>query len=93
MQKLIDYIEARFNSDIKLFEYINEDIIDDDKESSKLATRSTQQQAAVDFLQAFFNWFGYYILKSYQPINIPLLTLIPQVILLYNASYLDRLII
>lgn len=45
--------------------------------------KSVQHQSAVNFLQSVFSWFGYFILKSYQPINEQVFSLLPQVIKTY----------
>lgn len=80
LNNLIKFLEEKLKNDIELFDdFINEDNIDNtDKETSK--SKSAQHQSAVNFLQSIFAWFGYFILKSYQPINEQILGLLPQVI-------------
>lgn len=84
--KLAKFIEDRLRKDIELFDFINEDSMDTgsgtngnnngDNNGNK---KSEQHQSAVNFLQSVFAWFGYFILKSYQPINDKVLQLLPQV--------------
>lgn len=87
--KLVKYIEDRLQKDIELFDYINEDSMDtaaangSNGVTTNSATsdggKSVQHQSEVNFLQSVFAWFGYFILKSYQPINDKVLSLLPQV--------------
>lgn len=82
LQKLIKFIEEKMRKDIELFDYVNEDNIENSeqsKEETKDEAKKTQQQTAVNYLQSIFAWFGYFILKSYQPINELILSLLPQV--------------
>jgi hypothetical protein len=82
LQKLIKFIEEKMRKDIELFDYVNEDNIENSeqsKEEMKDEAKKAQQQTAVNYLQSIFAWFGYFILKSYQPINELVLSLLPQV--------------
>lgn len=81
--KLAKFIEDRLRKDIELFDYINEDSMDTSSGTAADSTNnksSLQHQSAMNFLQSVFAWFGYFILKSYQPINDKVLSLLPQVI-------------
>lgn len=76
MKRFVDYLEQKLNKGIELFE-----LVEDVKEETQDQTtnyRSPQQQSAINFLQTIFAWFGYYIYKSYQPVNPEIIRLIPQ---------------
>ena len=77
MNKFINYLELKLNQSIELFDSINVDEENLDKESS-LNYKTPQHQSAINFLQTIFAWFGHYIYKSYQPVNLEVLRLIPQ---------------
>lgn len=77
MKRFIDYVEKRLNKGIELFSSVSDSVEVD--EISKLAdTKSPQHQSAINCLQTIFSWFGYYIYKSYQPVNHHIIRLIPQ---------------
>jgi hypothetical protein len=92
LSKFVDFIEIKLRQSIELFDFVNEENIDDDttKINVELDTTKTQQHMlAVVFLQSVFSFFGYYMMKCYQPMNYELLRLIPLV----NVHCLDILLI
>ncbi|RNA03229.1 proteasome activator complex subunit 4B-like [Brachionus plicatilis] len=76
MKRFIDYLEKRLDKGIELFSSVSDSVED---EAAKLAdSKSPQHQSAINCLQTIFAWFGYYIYKSYQPVNRHIIRLIPQ---------------
>lgn len=79
MKRFIDFLEKRLNKGIELFSSVSESDSIEESEMSKLAdTKSPYHQSAINCLQTVFSWFGYYIYKSYQPVNNQIIRLIPQ---------------
>ena len=83
LNKFISFLESKLNQAIELFDFVSEENIDstsantNDKDSKNY--NSSQHLAAVNFLQSTFSLFGFYLLKSYQPINPEVIRIIPQV--------------
>lgn len=75
LKRFIDYLEENLNKSIELFDNISDDNLNENKDEIK----SNQHLSAVNFLQCAFSWFGYYIMKSYQPMNYELTRIIPQI--------------
>jgi hypothetical protein len=99
LNKFIDYLETKLNQSIELFDYVNEDIIDDNNASTSNSSSSIQQVendsqklAAVNFLQATFSWLGNFFSKSYQPINKETIRLIPKLCCIDKIAAQDVLV-
>jgi len=90
LHKFINFLETKLNQAIELFDFVSEDNIDSASNSNEKETKNyntSQHLDAVNFLQTTFSLFGFYLLKSYQPINPEVIRIIPQVIIkfdLYN---------
>lgn len=82
LNKFINFLEAKLNQAIELFDFVSEENIDSSSGSSEKETKNyntSQHLDAVNFLQTTFSLFGFYLLKSYQPINPEVIRIIPQV--------------
>ena len=83
LHKFINFLENKLNQSIELFDFVSEENIDsatgitNEKETANYS--SSQHLEAVNFLQATFSLFGFYLLKSYQPINPEIIRILPQV--------------
>ncbi len=82
LSKFVDFVELKLRQSIELFDFVNEENIDDDTTKINVeldSTKTPQHMSAVVFLQSVFSFFGYYMMKCYQPMNRELLRLIPLV--------------
>ncbi len=82
LNKFINFLEAKLNQAIELFDFVSEENIDSSSGSNEKETKNyntSQHLDAVNFLQTTFSLFGFYLLKSYQPINPEVIRIIPQV--------------
>lgn len=80
MNKFINYLEVKLNQAIELFDLVTiEQTEENGEKEEKSDYKTVQHQSSINFLQTLFSWFGYYIYKSYQPINIEVIRIIPQV--------------
>lgn len=80
LQKIVTYLEAKLNKAIELFAIVNEDTIDGNPSETPITYNTEEHLMAINILQSVFSWFGYYMMKSFQPINSEILRLVPQVI-------------
>jgi proteasome activator subunit 4 len=85
LHKFINLIEIKLNLAIELFDFISEENIDSSSTAAAALTvasnspnTSSQHLAAVNFLQSTFSLFGFYLLKSYQPMNSEVIRIVPQ---------------
>jgi hypothetical protein len=86
LSKFVDFLEQKLKQSIELFDFVNEENIDDDTAKVNVeldTTKSQPHMSAVVFLQSVFSFFGYYMMKCYQPMNHELIRLIPLVILTF----------
>ena len=80
LNKFINFLEAKLVQAIELFDFVSEDNIDSASNEKETKNYNTSQHLeAVNFLQTTFSLFGFYLLKSYQPINPEVIRIIPQV--------------
>ena len=81
LNQFVSFVEEKLNSAIELFEKVSEDTIDaaaTDASATK-AYSTDEHLSAINLLQSVFSWLGYYMVKSYQPINLEIIRLIPHV--------------
>ena len=88
--KIINLIDLKLTEYIALFDKVNEENESSSKNTENgLTTAPTtdlitkppsdkEHLEAINFLQSTFDWFPFYIMKSYQPINCDLFRIIPQ---------------
>ena len=80
LNQFVSFVEEKLNSAIELFEKVSEDTIDAAATDVSAKAYSTDEHlSAINLLQSVFSWLGYYMVKSYQPINLEIIRLIPQV--------------
>jgi hypothetical protein len=77
LRKFVDFVQDKLTKAIELFDVVNEETIDGNVQD-KTTYNSEEHLSAINFLQSLFTWIGYYVMKSYQPINKELIRLIPQ---------------
>ena len=78
--KIVDLIDSKLNKYIELFDQV----VDTDSNSNDAVSKQNnpsdkEHLEAINFLQSTFDWFPFYVMKSYQPINCDLLRIIPQI--------------
>ncbi len=78
-RRFIDYLEVKLSRAIELFDEVTEETIDGAGEPSKGNYDSEEHLNSMNIVQSLFAWIGYYMYKSYQPINDQLLRLFPKV--------------
>ncbi len=78
--KIVDLIDSKLNKYIELFDkVVNTDSDTNGADSKENNPSDKEHLEAINFLQSTFDWFPFYVMKSYQPINCDLLRLIPQI--------------
>ena len=99
LNKFITYIENKLNQSNELFDYLNEDVIDENNSAaaatgnnSMQVENDSQKLAAVNFLQATFAWLGNFFSKSYQPINKETIRLIAKLCSIDKIAAQDVLV-
>jgi hypothetical protein len=78
-RRFIDYLEAKLTRAIELFDEVSEETIDGAGESGRANYDSEEHLKSINIVQSLFAWTGYYMYKSYQPINEQLIRIMPQV--------------
>jgi hypothetical protein len=85
LHKFINFLEAKANQAIELFDFASEDNIDKVQNGTGSTEKETQNYSspqhldAINFLQSTFYWFYYYVMNCFQPINHEMLRIVPQV--------------
>ena len=88
-RRFIDYLEAKLARAIELFDEVSEETIDgggagdNNNNASRGNYDSEEHLKSLNIVQSLFAWTGYYMYKSYQPINEQLIRIMPQVGLFY----------
>ena len=96
LAKFIDFLIQRLTQSIELFEYIKEENIDDGTvnliPAAMDTSKSAQHMSAVAFLHTIFSFFGYYMIRCYQPMNHQLLRLVPLLCSIDKIAAQDSII-
>jgi hypothetical protein len=80
LNKFVNTLVEKLEKSIELFDKVSEETIDSNEVLTTSATYTSEEHlSAINFLQSVFSWLGYYMMKSFQPINSDILRLVPQV--------------